>query len=221
MPDDHHAQVALRHEHRGVRHRDRIDAVEEILHRPPGHLSRDAVPARDLRGDDRRGVVVERRITETVLTENLGRHSLKDLRVVGRPLQHSQLAVRVHVDEPRSQDQTACADLDRVVRQLEDTLVAVADHRHDARSLDGHIGEESVSPRAVDDGRAAIDPDRLLAAQKHVATAPMTRGSAASGSSMIATTRHLSKAVQGCDRPSRTTSPGATEAPGASARKAC
>ena len=225
VTDDHHPQVALRHQHGGVRHGSRVDRCEQVLHGAPRHLRRHAVPSRDLRRDDGRSGIVERRIAETVLTEHLGGDALPDLGVVRGPAQHRQLTVRVHVDEARRQEQARRVGLDRAVGQLEVVPCSVRQHRDDPRSLHGDVADEPRRPCAVQDRGPAVHPHQpgrgLLRTQKHVATAPITRGSAASGSSRTATTRHLSKAVHGWDRPRRTTSPTPTVAPSASLRNAC
>ena len=134
--------------------------------------------------------------------------------------------MRVHVDESGREDEPLCRDLHGALGEFEFRIHRIGrEDGDDPRALHRDVGHVPGRPRPVDDGGSAVHPHLsgggLLGTQKHVATAPITRGSAASGSSITATTLHLSKAVHGWESPRRTTSPTATVSSPVRLRNAC
>ena len=82
-----------------------IEPVEVLGHGAPGEVQvrRVTVPSGDLAADHVQRGVVDRRVGDSVLTDDLGGDSLADLREVAGVGEQPQVGVGVHVDEPRRQ----------------------------------------------------------------------------------------------------------------------
>jgi hypothetical protein len=90
-----------------VHRRAPVDAVQVPADGPPGPVQagRVAVPAGELVAELVEAAVVDRRVAQPVLTEDLAGHALAHLGLVRGVGQHGQLRVGVHVHEARGHHQ--------------------------------------------------------------------------------------------------------------------
>ncbi len=96
-------QCALWHQVGGVGGDPLIEPVEILRDAAPGEVQvrRIAVPAGDLAADHGQRGIVDRRVGDSVLADDLGGHALTDLREVAGVGEQPQIGMGVQIDESR------------------------------------------------------------------------------------------------------------------------
>jgi hypothetical protein len=112
-----------------------VEAVEVLADATPTPVEPGwiVVPARELAAELLQHLVGDGRVAQAVLAEHLERHALVHLRLVRRVREELEVGVRVHVDEPRADEQAV--GFDRPRRRLP----AQATHRGDAAACDADV----------------------------------------------------------------------------------
>ncbi len=145
------AQRSVRHEIRRIDGDPApVEPVEVLADGAPAPVEarRIAVPARKLRAQLLEHHIRDGRVAEAVLAEQLECHALADLRLVRGLDEEPQIRVRVHVDEPGTDEEPIRVD------GAPSRLVDAPD-RCDAVTRDRDIGGERRAAGAVDHAASA------------------------------------------------------------------
>ena len=130
-----------------------VEPVEVLPDGAPGEVEvrRIGVPAGDLLAEHGQRVVVDRRVGQAVLAQQLGRHPLADLGQVVGLQQDLQVGVGVHVDETGCEHEAVGVEHAVGGRRG----AARGQDRGDPRAVDEHVGAVAGALRPVDDGGGA------------------------------------------------------------------